>query len=148
MKLHLNSFICEFDEASENVALFCTDNLQKFLSEHNLTISDFKPDFVNEQLNSFIFCTDNAEWKQFVKVFYSASETTIVLNVIPTPDDFNIYEYFSCNIFTIEYIVNPEYRNRAFLNQVSHNNSSKYFINKLYDALDNPKKSKIGRAHV
>jgi hypothetical protein len=143
MKLHLDNFICDFDEGSEMVTLICTPSLESFIIDHNINWTDFLPDFVNEKMNQFVFCTQNKEWKAFAAKIYAACQVSIVLHVIPTPDDFDIYKYFSCNHFTIEYILNPEYRQRAFLNQVSHNISSKYFIDKLYDALNNPKKSKL-----
>ena len=143
MKLHLNCFICEFDEGSEMVTIIDDTNFWNLIHSEAIMWQEFIPDFVNEKMDQFLFCTQNKEWDQLVNKIYLNTDVKVVLHEIPTPEDFDIYKYFSCDVFTIEYITHPEYRNRAFLNQVSHNISSKYFINKLYDALDNPKKSKL-----
>ena len=143
MKLNLYSFTCDFDVASEEVAVFDILNLNVFLQENNLSVNDFKPDFVNDEMNQFIFCIENQEWKQFVNKFYALTETKIVLHHVPTPDGFDIAYYYCCNIFVLEYILNPSYRDRAFLKQVSHNITNLQFIDKIHGALSNPKTSKI-----
>jgi hypothetical protein len=143
MKINLVSFNCQFDEGTEKVALFCISDLKQFLTENNLSLRDFNPDFVNEKMNEFVFCVDNKEWKEFVSRFYAACETKIVLHDMPAPDDFDIYTYFSCNIYIIEYIINPGYRDKAFLMQATENIGNEYFVKMMHAALSDSKKFKI-----
>lgn len=143
MKLHLTTFKCEFDEASEMVTVIGTTNLALFLSEHAILRDEFNPDFVNEALDEFVFCTDNKEWREFVELFYSRSETKIVLHEIITPNDFDIYRLFNCSPAIIHYIMHPEQRNHMFLMESSIRNSYENFINKMANALKYPFISKI-----
>ena len=143
MKINLFSFNCQFDEGTEKVALIGIDDLKFFLAIHNLSFRDFNPDFVNEKMNEFLFCVENKEWPKFVSKLYDACEVKIVLHDIPAADDFDIYRYFRCNIFVIEYIIKPEYRDKAFLMQVTENIGNKYFIDEMHGMLSNPKTSKI-----
>ena len=143
MKINLVSFNCQFDECIKNVALFPVDDLKFFLAINDLSVRDFNPDFVNESMDQFVFCTDNKEWKEFVSLFYDKSGVNIILDEIPTPEDFDIYQFFNCNVYIIEYIANPEYRNKAFLMQATENIGNKYFIDKMHGILKHPIKSNI-----
>lgn len=143
MKLHLESFICDFDEASEMVTLICTPSLESFINDHHLQWTDFLPDFVNEKMNQFVFCTQNKEWDVFVEKFYAKCEVSIVLHVVPTPDDFDVYRYFPCNRDVIQYIVFPEKRQKTFLMQTTQAIADDYFIRTLHKAISNPKESKV-----
>ena len=143
MKLHLESFICDFGVNVEMVTLICHPNLDKFLCEHNIMWTDFNPDFVNDELNQFVFCTQNKEWAKFVEKFYRLSEVKIVLHEIPAPDDFDIVNYYSCNNKVIRYIIFPELRDETFLEQNQKSINDSYLINKLRVVLSNPNKSGI-----
>ena len=143
MKLHLSTFKCEFDEASEMVTVIGESDLKQFLNEHRITREEFKPDFVNAGLNEFVFCTDNKEWCEFVKLFYNRSETKIVLHEIKTPNGFDIYRFFNCNPAIIHYIIYPEQRDYMFLMESTMRYSHDYFINKIADTLKYPRISKI-----
>ena len=142
MKLHLNSFKCQFDESTKRVTVIDDTNFRHLIHSESIMWLEFNPDFVNEAMDQFVFCTQNKEWDRLVNKIYFNSDVKIVLHEIETPEDFGIYRYHYCNLSVIEYILHPSHRNRAFLNQVSHSDSESYFIEKLYNELSNPK-SKI-----
>lgn len=144
MKLHLSTFKCEFDEASEMITVMHLDNLSEFLCEHNLETQDFKPDFVNEKLNEFIFCTDNNQWRKFINIMYEKSETKVCLHEIPTPEHFDFYEdFYSSNPAIINYILHPLQRDYNFLMESSCRYSNEIVFGKIYEALESPKTSGV-----
>jgi hypothetical protein len=143
MKLHLESFICDFGVNTEMVAKISTPALDSFLCEHNIMWTDFNPDFINDELNRFIFCTQNKEWAEFVEKFYRLSGVKIVLQEIQTPKDFDIINYYSCNNKVIRYIIFPELRDETFLEQNQRAISDAYLLAKVRNVLANPKESGI-----
>jgi hypothetical protein len=143
MKLHLSTFKCEFDEATEMVAVIETSDLKQFLNFNCISKQEFKPDFVNEDLNQFVFCTNNKEWRDFVDLFYFRAETKIELHLISTPDEFDIYRFFTCNPAIIHYILYPNQQRHMFLMESTMRQSNEYFINMMANALKNPSESKI-----
>ncbi|MGB5600806.1 MAG: hypothetical protein WBM66_18935, partial [Thiothrix litoralis] len=104
MKLHLHSFNCQFDETSEQVVVLSTNNLSEFLSDYLLTPEMFCPDFVSENLQTFVFCINNPEWDVLVNNIYRLTETKVILHQVNSPEDLNIYRYFNCNPVILHYI--------------------------------------------
>lgn len=143
MKLHLHSFNCQFDETSEQVVVLSTNNLSEFLSDYLLTPEMFCPDFVSENLQTFVFCINNPEWDVLVNNIYRLTETKVILHQVNSPEDLNIYRYFNCNPVILHYILHPDQRTNMFLMEATMRASTDHFINKMYDALKNPKVSKI-----
>ena len=143
MKLNLDSFICDFTSDTEMVAIFNLPDLRSFICNSHIKWTAFKPDFVNRQLNQFVFCTENKEWKEFVELIYLSSGTQIVLNEKPTPENFDIIDYYPCNELMIRYIIFPERRDLVFLEQSEKTINDAYLLSKLRKALTNPAESGI-----
>ena len=143
MKLNLDSFICDFTSDTEMVAIFNLPDLRSFICKNHIKWTAFKPDFVNKQLNQFVFCTENKEWKEFVELIKLSSGTEIVLNEKPTPTNFDIINYYPCNEMVIKYIVFPEQSDRTFLEQSQKAINDAYLLKKLRDAIANPAEFEI-----
>ncbi len=143
MKLHLNSFKCQFDESTEMVTVIDDTNFRHLIHSESIMWHEFNPDFVNEAMDEFVFRIQDEKWDELVNKIYFNSDVKIVLNEIETPEDFDIYQYFSSNSHVIQYILFPKDRNKTFLMQSETAISGNYFIKTMHTALSNPKESKI-----
>jgi hypothetical protein len=143
MKIHLNSFDCQFDLTTEKVTVIRTSSLNKFMYENLISAEDFNPEFVSENFKVFVFLTEQKNWKNFVNAVYRHTETKIELHHMDTPEDFDIYRFYNCDQNVINYILYPELRNSSFLRRNSKAANDRNIINNIYSALENPKKSKV-----